>query len=221
MGHLRGQGRGRARLSAHVVVRLGPGSAPRVVEVLCRAFRDYPVMRFVLGGSGADDPGRLHRLVTLFVTARALRGEPLLGVEDEGRLVAAATMSDPGQGETPAAFHALREETWRALGADARARYDLCGQAWGPLTVEVPHLHVNMIGVDPGYQGRGLARALLSEAHGVSRGTPGSQGVTLTTEDPKNVPFYLHMGYEVVGQARIAPGLETWGLFHRHPALEP
>ena len=57
---------------------------------------------------------------------------------------------------------------------------------------------------------------MLEGAQGISLATEGSQGITLTTEDPANVPFYEYMGYEVVGHARIAPGLETWGMFRRH-----
>ncbi|GMV07984.1 MAG: hypothetical protein AMXMBFR53_42590 [Gemmatimonadota bacterium] len=198
------------------VRRLDPRDAHRVVDVLCDAFRAYPVMRFVLGTGDPDGGHRLHRLVTLFVSARALRGEPLLGVEEEGGLVAAATLSRPGLSETPAEWLALREVVWAELGADARARYDACVQVWQSLHFPEPHLHVNMIGVAPARRGRGLARVLLEHAHGISRGTPGSTGVSLTTEDERNVAFYRHMGYEVVGHGRVAPELETWGLFHRH-----
>jgi len=195
------------------VRRLDPADAPRVVDVLCDAFRAYPVMRYVLGEGEAGEGRRLHRLVTLFVMARAMRGEPLLGVEEGGRLVAAATMSRPGHGEAPAEWLALRDEVWAELGADARARYDTAVAAWQTLVFPEPHLHVNMIGVGPAHRGRGLARLLLEHGHGISRATDGSTGVSLTTEDPRNVDFYRHMGYEVVGQVRIAPELETWGLF--------
>lgn len=40
-----------------------------------------------------------------------------------------------------------------------------------------------------------------------------TEGVTLVTEDRANVRFYERLGYGVVGHARVAPGLETWGLF--------
>jgi hypothetical protein len=36
-------------------------------------------------------------------------------------------------------------------------------------------------------------------------------GVTLTTGDQANVSLYEHLGYEVVGQATVAPELRTWG----------
>lgn len=173
-------------------------------------------MRFVLGRDDADGDRRLHRLVTLFVSARALRGEHLLGVEEDGALVAAVTMSRPGHGETPQAWSALCDTVWEELGPPARSCYDACVEVWQALTFPEPHLHVNMIGVAPPHRGRGLARVLLEYAHDISRGTPGSKGVSLTTEDARNVAFYRHMGYEVVGHGRVAPELETWGLFRPH-----
>ena len=58
-----------------------------IVSVLADAFHDYPVMRNILGpdvpGLGAPYNVRLHRLVQLFVSARAYRNEPLLGVRDD------------------------------------------------------------------------------------------------------------------------------------------
>jgi len=38
-------------------------------------------------------------------------------------------------------------------------------------------------------------------------------GVTLTREDQANVSLYEHLGYEVGGQAAVAPELRTWGFF--------
>ena len=187
--------------------------AARVVGVFVEAFEDYPVMRFVVGERGDDYGSRLHTLVSFFVAARALRGEPLLGIAQGGDLVAAATASFPGKGESPAELGILREEVWRALGTDARLRYEACGEAWRPFDIGAPHVHLNMIGVRPSAQGMGHARRLLRHVHGISLDMVDSVGVTLTTEDPGNVPIYRKAGYEVVGHARIAPDLETWGFF--------
>jgi alkyl hydroperoxide reductase subunit AhpC len=41
------------------------------------------------------------------------------------------------------------------------------------------------------------------------RHCPHSCGVTLTTEDPTNVPIYEHVGYAIVGTARVSETLET------------
>ncbi len=188
--------------------------AEQVVETLVSAFRDYPVMHYVLGAGGADDDRRLRRLVGFFVAARALRGEWLLGIGDGAGLDAAALVSDPMRGSPPA-LQALREEVWADLGGGARARYEACGAAWRAFATEGPHLHLNMIGVHPRSRGRGLGRLLLEHVATMSCEVPGSLGVSLTTEDPANVPLYQHLGYEVTGHARIAPGLESWGMFHR------
>jgi len=199
------------------IIRLAAADVPRVVDVLAEAFYHYPVMRFVLGPAGAYDR-RLRTLVDLFVQARALRDEPMFGIGSDTILGAVAIVSYPHRGAVPAALAELREAVWRDLGADARARYDTCGTVWASLARTEPNVHVNMIGVRRAQQGRGLARRLLGHVHDLSARTPESAGVTLTTEDPANVPLYQHLGYSVHGHAEIAPGLETWSLFRPNPA---
>lgn len=196
------------------VVRLGSRDVPRVVDVLVEAFHDYPVMRFVIGA--ADDYlTRLRKLIHFFVSVRALRGEPLLGVAAGETLVAAATVSFPSDVKSPPEVDRAREAVWTDLGASARARYERCGEVWKTLDVAVPHIHLNMIGVRPSSQGKGHAWRLLEQVHEMSRRTVDSEGVTLTTEDPANVAYYERAGYEVTGRARIAPELETWAFFRR------
>lgn len=196
-----------------MVIRAGSQEAPMIVDVLTEAFRDYPVMRYVLGPRATD--GALRRLVGFFVAARALRDEPMLAVASGGRYVAAATMSIPGSTSSPPELATLREEVWAELGDEARGRYEGCGRIWQTFDVREPSVHVNMVGVRPAFRGRGLARLLLEEAQSISRGLGWSHGVSLTTEDPANVPFYQHLGYESTAHARIGPKLETWGMFRR------
>lgn len=89
---------------------LGREHVTDVVAVLAEAFHDYPVMRYVLGASD-DYAERLERLVTVFVMARVLRGETLLGVAGSDGLGAAALVSRP-DAESPPELDALRERTW-------------------------------------------------------------------------------------------------------------
>lgn len=203
------------------VRRLAPEDAPDVVDVFCDAFRDYPVMRWVVGTSPNAYEARLRTLIGFFVAARAMRDEPLLGIERDDRLVAAATVSFPGRDEEPAGMEVLRRATWRELGADARARYEQCGVAWQSFEVEGPHTHLNMIGVRPTERGKGLAALLLAKVHELSRTSPGSRGVTLTTENPANISFYEKAGYQLVGHVRVAPELDTWGFFRPEPPRAP
>ena len=189
-----------------------------VVSVLSDAFQDYPVMRYVLGpdvpAGGAPYKVRLHRLVQLFVSARAYRDEPMMGLRDDsGALVAAAVMSFPRSSNPRLAFIALREAIWAELGADARFRYDTYMQAANFVAAHPPHHHLNMIGVRRAQQHRGLARTLLEAVHAAASADAPSAGVSLTTERAENLKFYERFGYKLVAHARVDPELETWGLF--------
>jgi GNAT superfamily N-acetyltransferase len=189
-----------------------------IVSVLSDAFQDYPVMRYVLGpdvpGVGAPYKVRLHRLVQLFVSARAYRNEPMMGVRDaSGGLVAAAVMSLPKSPTPLPAFIALREAVWAELGPEARSRYDAYVAAANFFAAMPPHHHLNMIGVRRAQQRSGLAREVLDAVHRLPSEDPESAGVSLTTERFENVAFYERFGYKVVGHARVGPELETWGLF--------
>jgi GNAT superfamily N-acetyltransferase len=200
-----------------IVTPLSFDNVVEVVSVLADAFRDYPVMRNVVG---PDAPGltpysvRLHRLVQLFVSNRAYRNDPMFGVRDDaGALVAAAVMTAPASPEPPPAFIALRESIWAELGADARARYDAYATAARFFDGLGPHHHLNMIGVRRAQQRLGLARTLLETVHGLAAADPQSSGVSLTTERPENVPLYEHFGYRVLGHARVGNEVDTWGMF--------
>ncbi len=186
-------------------------TAGDVVRVLCEAFADYPVMRYVLD-ERAPYLERLRTLIEFFHGARVLRDDAILGVSDGEALVAVALCSLPDRVDPPE-LDRLAEQTWGALGADARARYDDCVRAWDSTGVAEPNIHVNMLAVVPDHQGCGLARVLLDRVHAMSRERTDSRGVTLSTESERNVALYRHLGYRVVGRATIAPGVETWDFF--------
>lgn len=193
---------------------LGPGDAPEVVTVLCESFRDYPVMRFVLEEDGRYRE-RLRKLVTFFVMARVFRDEVLMGIPGSAGLRAAALVSFPGAAQSPPELAELREELWAELGEGPRRRYEAFGSATARFEVEAPHIHLNMIGVRPAAQGRGLGRELMEAVHGLSASRERSTGVTLTTELESNVPLYEHFGYELVGRTEVDPSLTTWGFFRK------
>ena len=195
------------------VTRLASDRTDEVVDVFADAFHDYPVMQYVIGPAGDAYGRRLRLLVRFFVLNRVWRNEPMVGLEEGGRLVAAATMTPPGERPLPAEAATVREQLWDELGGDARARYDALGMIWRWFAVAEAHLHLNMIGVRRDAMGRGRARPLLDAVHAMSDADPGSAGVSLTTEHRDNVPLYRHFGYAVNGHARVAPGIETWSLF--------
>lgn len=203
----------------HSVHDLPPERADDAAAVLCDAFHDYPVMRYVIGDVADAYDLRLRELLGFFVAARVLRNEPMIAVFDGDQVVAVAIMTPPGQREAPQEFFDRRERVWHMLGMDAQARYDEFGTAWQLVGVTQPNLHLNMIGVRRSHTGVGLGRLLLNRVHDMSEEDSVSTGVSLTTEDIRNVPLYRYFGYETVGHQNITDGMETWGFFRPNPPL--
>jgi GNAT superfamily N-acetyltransferase len=196
------------------LVRLTSDRYDDVVEALCDAFRDYPVMRYVIGDVGDRYASHLRQLVGYFTQARFCRAYPVLGIESGGRIVAAANVNPPhtlpAPPELERAYDALRE----SLGTDAIERYKAFAAVCEPFSPEGLHFHLGMIGVAHTEQRHGHARRLLEAVHELSFADPESSGVSLTTEMPANLSFYEHFGYRVLGHGTTPDGeLVSWTLF--------
>jgi GNAT superfamily N-acetyltransferase len=204
-----------------IVHRLAPDNLDEAVDVFADAFADYPVMRFTVGAEG-DVTARERRLVQLFVTRRVRRGGPMLGVRGrDGSLVAAAVLTSPAEPEPPADVAQISADAWRDLGDAARLRYDAYAAAASFFDALPPHHHLNMIGVRRAYAGGGLGRVLLDALRTMATEDSSSAGVSLTTENRRNVELYRHVGFDVIGHRVVGEyqrhgdtaTLETWGMF--------
>ena len=195
------------------LININKENIPEVTDVFCEAFYNYPVMKYVLGEK-EDYDTRLRKLVTFFVSARALRKEPMFGIyNEENKLVAAALVKLPGDIPPPEEFLRQSEIVWKELGPQEKAKYENYGNATSRLRPKEPHHHLNMIGVRNAYQGKGLARKLINEVEKLASENPVSTGVSLDTEVESNVSFYLHLGYGLLGQTNVDKNVKTWGFF--------
>jgi len=196
-------------------ISLNEKDISEVTDVFYEAFHNYPVMKYVLGEKD-DYDNRLRKLVTFFVSARALRKEPMFGIKNsENKLVAAAIVTLPNDITPPDELLRQREILWSELGSEEQARYDNYGKAAFGLLPKEPHHHLNMIGVRNAFQGKGLARQLITSVEELAINNPLSTGVSLDTEVESNVNFYLHLGYELIGNTNAENYFETWGFFKR------
>jgi hypothetical protein len=57
---------------------LDPRQKDAALNILCAAFHDYPVPRFVIGEGVSDYDGKLRQLINFFVEARLTRNIPLI-----------------------------------------------------------------------------------------------------------------------------------------------
>ena len=184
-----------------------------ITDVFCESFYNYPIMKYVLGEK-EDYNNRLRKLIAFFVSARALRKEPMLGIyNDENKLVAAALVTLPGDIPPPEELLKQRAILWKELGSEEKARYENYGLATSRLRPKKPNHHLNMIGVIPAYQGKGLARRLIDEVEKLASEHSSSSGLSLDTEVESNVQFYLHLGYDLLGQTNVDKNVLTWGFF--------
>jgi GNAT superfamily N-acetyltransferase len=195
-------------------VRLFPPPVDDIVDVMADAFGGYPVMRYVVG-DGGDVEARERRLVDLFVRRRIARGGPAFGVRRGEALAAAAILTLPHEPEPPPEVAEMTVATWLELGDGARRRYDAYAKAATLFDALGSHHHLNMIAVRPAHKGQGLARPLIEAVEQLAHDDPGSSGVSLTTENPRNVELYRHFGFVVVGEVDVTPTLHTWGMFHQ------
>jgi GNAT superfamily N-acetyltransferase len=184
-----------------------------VVDTLHEAFGDYPVMRYVLGDEQDGFEKQHRRLVRLFVMGRVLNQDPLYGLGAANAPVAVATVTLPGPSKNSRELAEYRQAEWARLGAGAQERYEAFCDACAQFDVSEPHHHLNMLGVRRGHQGQGLGKKLVEHVIDLAEKDTGSGGVSLSTENASNLPFYNHLGFELTGHAEVGPGLETWNFF--------
>ena len=181
-----------------------------VVDVLCESFREYPVMQFVLGPEEGQE-ARLRSLIGFFTDVRFAMEWPVLGVREGDRLVAAALVNEPHDRSFLQRFEEGIAWVKHELGEAAFTRLERFEKAAEVNEPDQSHYFVGMLGVVPDEQGRGHARRLLEHVRRLSA-EAGCAGVALSTEDPENIPFYEHMGFEIVGKAMV-DDLSTWSLW--------
>ena len=196
----------------HEIFRINKKHVPEIVDVLCDSFFDYPVMRFVID-SEINYSQRLRILINFFVMARIIREEIILGIGDRSNIDGVALISNPNNSMNPQELKDLRDQVWLELGTQSRSNYQKFSDVCAQFQINVPHIHLNMIGIKNSSQGNGLGRKLIEQVHLLSLNDANSTGVTLTTEDPTKVPFYEYLGYNIIGQLIVAPQLKTWSLF--------
>ena len=202
-----------------LVTMLYPEQHEQAAVALGRAFISDPTFKSILPNI-IEPAARAEHLANLFRAVLAIErrnGQPVFGVVDNGRVVGAALSEGVGH---PGVLGLLMT----GLGQMPRM---IRGVGWGGVVRALnlfsvlaenhpkePHLYLQILGVDPPFQGKHYGGALLERLKLEASVRPEIAGVYLETATEANVAFYSSKGYEVLGE--LYPlGVRTWRMYQR------
>lgn len=190
-----------------------------LADVLGRAFYEDPPSAWLL----PDPSTRLRRIRRLFATVIGIEALRYGGVDIAcagGKVVGGAIWLPPGLWERgfrvqmqalPGHILSLR---WQLVH-----RGRLMEQALGDVHPKEPHWYLETIGVDPGWQGRGVASRLLWSRlqHCDQQGQP----AYLETGRPGGVQMYERFGFRPTLKLALPRGGPVITAMWRRPAAPP
>ena len=186
---------------------------------LGRAFVNDPTFKAILPDI-AEPVARAEHLADLFRVILAIErrnGQPVFGIVDSGRVVGAAITEGVGH---PGVFSTLvgglgqMPRMVRAIGFGGIVRALNLFSVLAENHPKEPHLYLQVLGVDPPFQGKHYGGALLDRLKLEASARPEIAGVYLETATEANVAFYSSKGYEVLGE--LYPiGVRTWRMYQR------
>ena len=186
-----------------------------LAAILARAFYDDPPLIWLL----PDAATRLGRVTRMFATVIGIESLRYGGVAvacDGEKILGGAIWLPPGQRRAGfrQQIHAVPQHA-RALAAAVgrAARY---GRALEGAHPKEPHWYLKAIGIDPAWQGRGLASLLLRSR--LNRCDRDGQPAYLEAGKPDGVSIYERFGFRRIGNLGMPEGAPLMTAMWRAPA---
>jgi len=190
------------------------GDVKRLAIVLAQAFFDDPPLTWLL-----PDPdtrlGRINRMFATVIGIESLRyggvdvawgGEKILG----GAIWLPPGHWQPGFREQ---IRAVPNHAWALAAAWGRAA--TYGHALEAAHPKEPHWYLKVIGVEPGWQGRGVASRLLRSR--LERCDQDGHPAYLEASKPDGVSLYEHFGFQRIGNLDMPEGAPVVTAMWRPP----
>ncbi|GAB4215470.1 MAG: hypothetical protein OHK0013_41090 [Sandaracinaceae bacterium] len=186
-------------------------------RALGAAFADDPAIVYLVGRAGRLDAASwcMRQGVRLATT----HGHGLVAVE-AGRVLGGSFWVPPGTSPAASTLTQLRLGGWQApwrLGVGGLLRElwreeDLARRFARDLTI--PSWYLDLLGVDPAAQGRGLGKALIASM--LERADREQVPTYLVTHKRSNVDYYRRFGFEVLTDTTLR-GIPTGWSMRRPP----
>ncbi|HYL60319.1 MAG TPA: GNAT family N-acetyltransferase [Candidatus Acidoferrales bacterium] len=204
---------------APIVTVVYPEQQEQVAVSLGRAFINDPTFKPIIPDI-TEPTARAAHLSDLFRVMLAIErrhGQPVFGVVDEGRVVGAAItegIAHPSVAGFLLTGLAQMPRLVRAIGWGGIVRAMNMFSVLAENHPKEPHLYLQVLGVDPAFQGRHIGGALLDRLKLEAGARNELAGVYLETATEANVAFYSSKGYEVLGEL-FPLGVRVWRMFQR------
>jgi ribosomal protein S18 acetylase RimI-like enzyme len=206
---------GMASCSATEVRALDRRHHRPVAEMLGRAFVNDPLIGAIVpkASQPAERAWRMSRLFTMMLAQHYGIRQPLLGIiaNDIPAAAAIVELADCSSSRLQEMWHGLGEWplTARALGVEGLKRRRAMHEMLKRNRPAAPHIYLNVLGVEPDFQGHGFGSAILDLLRSRAQKCPKCVGVYLETAVESNVTYYERFGYRVIGE--IYPlKVRTW-----------
>jgi ribosomal protein S18 acetylase RimI-like enzyme len=193
--------------------------------VLSRAFVDDPLIA-ALVPEPREPVERALGLAGLFAVVLKLQrgdGQPVFGVFEAGRLIAAAVVEGTmhaSAGATIANGLLSLPTMVRAIGWGGVRRSIRLVDSLARNHPPRPHLYLNILGVEPSFQGRHCGVAILNHLRELVETRSDLEGVYLETATEANVAYYTRNGFEVIGEFHPL-GVRMWRMFQSRRDASP
>jgi GNAT superfamily N-acetyltransferase len=188
---------------------------PAAVGSLAAAFASYPLIQAI-----APDPARRPRVCEAFCRMLVNYSIQLGAAFATADRTAVACWLPPGR-EWFSTLRLIRagglSVLWRLGWGNVRRFFRITDRIDAERLRLHPALHwyLNLLGVRPDAQGRGLSRVVLRPV--LDLADRDRVPCYLETQDEANVTVYRRLGFELIGEAELAPGLGNWAM-RRNPA---
>jgi hypothetical protein len=198
------------------ITTLKPEQIEEAVEVMLTAFKDEAITSSWLDLRNPKLKSAYSIVVKIIYTIHLDAGDPIYTALDRGRVAGIAGLTTPGTKKSmvksfklfirnlprllpvfPPVIMAIRM-LYRATKPPAGLPKDYC-------TLEI-------LAVDPAYQGRGIASRLLEQIERNHLAGNNYSGIYLLTGEVKNVNIYEHFGYKVV-EKRFVRRVNAYHMF--------
>lgn len=164
--------------------------------VAARALRDNP-MSLVL----SDDPLMRTEILHGAFEMVVENGPAPVGVRVGNCLLAIAAYAPPGQCISSILPPADRQLSDPPSSASELDRFLHCGSVMADRDLLEEHCHVGPVGVEPGFQGKGIGSLVLTTL--CDRFDEQHELAWLETDKPENVAFYRRHGFEVADEVDV------------------